>query len=221
MSCRNLRDKSIIGKASVISTQAVAFRAEEKDVFASLLQGRKKFSFRGRSHPLAWPHMSDMTQDPSPFAGVSLRQRTGADLASLAELWVASWQEAMPEIDFSARRTWFLDRLNELEIAGAVTICAFDTSNQLLGFVNFDPASGYLDQIAVAPDAKGSGAARLLLAEARRLSQGGVTLEVNQDNPRALRFYEREGFEKFGEAVNPISGLKTWRLRLAKNTSAS
>ena len=34
-------------------------------------------------------------------------------------------------------------------------------------------------------------------------SEGGLTLEVNQDNLRALRFYEREGFEKFGEGTNP------------------
>jgi putative acetyltransferase len=165
--------------------------------------------------------MSDITRHPSPITDLFLRLRTGTDLASLADLWVASWQEAMPEIDFSARKTWFLDRLNELETAGAVTICAFDGSYRLLGFVNFNPVTGYLDQIAVAPDAKGSGAARLLLAEARHLSQGGVTLEVNQDNARALRFYEREGFEKFAEAVNPISGLKTWRLRLPKDSSAS
>jgi putative acetyltransferase len=165
--------------------------------------------------------MSDMTRHPSPIAGLRLRLRTGPDLAPLADLWVASWQEAMPEIDFSTRKTWFLEHLNALETAGAVTICAFDGSNRLLGFVNFDPAAGYLDQIAVAPDAKGSGAARLLLTEARRLSPGGVTLEVNQDNPRALRFYEREGFEKFAEAVNPISGLKTWRLRQPPSSSDS
>jgi putative acetyltransferase len=165
--------------------------------------------------------MSDITRHPSPIPGLCLRLRTGPDLASLADLWVASWQEAMPGIDFSTRKTWFLEHLNALETAGAVTICAFDGSNRLLGFVNFDPAAGYLDQIAVAPDAKGSGAARLLLTEARRLSPGGVTLEVNQDNPRALRFYEREGFEKFAEAVNPISSLKTWRLRLPPSSSGS
>jgi putative acetyltransferase len=165
--------------------------------------------------------MSDMTRHPSHIAGLCLRLRTSPDLARLADLWVASWQEAMPEIDFSTRKTWFLEHLNALETAGAVTICAFDGSNRLLGFVNFDPAAGYLDQIAVAPDAKGSGAARLLLTEARRLSPGGVTLEVNQDNPRALRFYEREGFEKFAEAVNPISGLKTWRLRQPPSSSGT
>jgi putative acetyltransferase len=90
--------------------------------------------------------------------------------------------------------------------------------DQLLGFVTFDPATAYLDQLAVAPEAKGSGAASLLLNEARRLSPDGLTLDVNQDNPRALRFYEREGFEKIGEGTNPRSGLKTWRLHCSKPT---
>jgi putative acetyltransferase len=139
-----------------------------------------------------------MARTPSPIAGVRLRARTDADLANLAELWVTSWQETMQKIDFLARRPWFLDHL--------------------LGFVTFDPATAYLDQLAVAPEAKGSGAASLLLNEARRLSPDGLTLDVNQDNPRALRFYEREGFEKIGEGTNPRSGLKTWRLRLPKHS---
>ncbi len=124
----------------------------------------------------------------------------------------------MPAIDFPARRPWFLDHLQKLEAAGAVTVCAFDGSGRLLGFATFDPAAAYLDQLAVAPDAKGSGGARLLLNEARRRSQGRLTLDVNQDNVRALRFYEREGFEKIAEGTNPRSGLKTWRLRLPKST---
>lgn len=157
--------------------------------------------------------MSPSTPHPSPIAGLHLRAGTGADLASLADLWVASWQEAMPAIDFPARRAWFLDRLNKLESSGTVTICAIDGSDRLLGFVTFDPATAYLDQLAVSPEAKGSGAAILLLTEARRLSPGGLMLDVNQDNPRALRFYEREGFEKIDEGTNPHSGLKTWRLK--------
>ena len=54
-----------------------------------------------------------------------------------------------------------------------------------------------------------------LVDEAKRLSPGGVTLKVNKDNARAIRFYERNGFEHAGEDVNPTSGqpvLKmTWR----------
>jgi putative acetyltransferase len=154
-----------------------------------------------------------LVQHPSSTARVRLQVRTDADLGGLADLWVASWQEAMPEIDFLARAAWFLDRLRALEAAGSVTICAFDGADRLLGFVSFDPAAAYLDQLAVAPEAKGSGTASLLLNEARRLAPGGLTLDVNQDNARALRFYEREGFEKVAEGINPRSGLKTWRLR--------
>lgn len=159
-----------------------------------------------------------MTKPPSSVQGLRLRLRLDADLASLADLWVLSWQETMPSIDFPARRPWFLDHLQKLEAAGAVTVCAFEGSGRLLGFATFDPAGAYLDQLAVAPDAKGSGVATLLLKEARRRSMGDLTLDVNQDNGRALRFYGREGFEKIAEGTNPHSGLKTWRLRYSKGT---
>jgi len=119
----------------------------------------------------------------------------------------------MPDIDFAARRPWFLDHLRALEAAGAITICALDGVNRLLGFVTFDPATAFLDQLAVAPEAKGTGVAHLLLNEARRLSPNGLVLDVNQDNARALAFYAREGFAKTAESVNPRSGLKTLRLR--------
>jgi putative acetyltransferase len=151
------------------------------------------------------------------IAGLRLRVRTEADCASLADLWMASWREVMPDIDFAARRPWFLNHLRALEADGAITICAFDGLNRLLGFVTFDPAKAYLDQLAVAPEAKGTGAAKRLLDEARRLSPNGLVLEVNQDNPRALAFYAREGFAKTMEGVNPRSGLKTWRLRWPGN----
>ena len=45
-----------------------------------------------------------------------------------------------------------------------------------------------------------------LVDEAKRLSPGGVTLLVNKDNARAIRFYERNGFVHAGEDVNPTSG---------------
>jgi putative acetyltransferase len=149
---------------------------------------------------------------------VSLRRRTGADTTSLVDLWVASWREAMPNIDFVARRQWFCARLQTLEAAGAVTICGFDSGGLLLGFVTLDPASGQLDQFAVAPRAKGLGAADRLLEEARRLSPQGLVLEVNQENLRALNFYKRQGFEKIAAGVNPRSGLKTWRLRWSETS---
>lgn len=149
---------------------------------------------------------------------VKFRARADEDMSDLADLWVASWREAMPDIDFSERRSWLCEHLRALEAAGATTICAFDDEGRLTGFITIDSERGYIDQLAVAPRAKGAGAAALLLGEARRLSAVELVLDVNQDNLRALRFYEREGFEKLEAGVNPQSGLKTWRLRFSKNT---
>jgi putative acetyltransferase len=154
-----------------------------------------------------------LTQRPSKTAELRLRILAEADFPSLADLWVASWREAMPGIDFEARRGWLRDHLRALQTAGSVAIGSFDGSDRLLGFATIDPATGYLDQLAVAPSAKGMGVATLLLNEARRLSPGGIVLDVNEDNARAIAFYEREGFVKIAEGVNPHSGLKTRRLR--------
>ncbi|MBS7540199.1 GNAT family N-acetyltransferase [Ancylobacter lacus] len=81
----------------------------------------------------------------------------------------------------------------------------------LAGFVVVSPATGYLDQLVVGPRWFGAGVAAALLAEARRLSPHRLELHVNQDNPRAVRFYEREGFVRTGEGTNPRSGLPIWR----------
>jgi len=66
--------------------------------------------------------------------------------------------------------------------------------------------SGYLDQLVVSPDQWGTELANALVDEAKRLSPSGVTLSVNKDNARAIRFYERNGFVHAGEDANPTSG---------------
>jgi putative acetyltransferase len=40
------------------------------------------------------------------------------------------------------------------------------------------------------------------------MSPGGITLLVNTDNARAIRFYERNGFAHTHDDVNPVSGRK-------------
>jgi GNAT superfamily N-acetyltransferase len=54
--------------------------------------------------------------------------------------------------------------------------------------------------------------AEALLDEARRLSPAGLTLHVNQDNGRALRFYEKHGFVIQGGDVNPNSGRPVYKM---------
>ena len=52
-----------------------------------------------------------------------------------------------------------------------------------------------------------------LIAEAKRLSPGGLTLLVNTDNARAIRFYTRNGFVHTHDDVNPVSGRKVYGMK--------
>ena len=135
-------------------------------------------------------------------------------MPELADLWVESWRAAMPAIDFETRRVWFIDHLSALRANGAQIVCAFDMgTGSMAGFITIDPLGGHLDQLAVAPRFWGHAAAAALLDEAQRRSPDQIWLEVNQDNARAVRFYERRGFVRESESVNPRSGLKTWGYR--------
>jgi len=140
-----------------------------------------------------------------------IRPMQPADLAEMLDVWVAAWQVAYPAIDFNARRGWTIDRIAELERTGSHTFVALSES-RILGAMVVNPDSGYLDQIVVATEHQGRGVAGALLAEARRLSKVGLELHVNQDNGRAIRFYEKHGFRKAGEEVNPRSGAPIYRM---------
>ena len=66
----------------------------------------------------------------------------------------------------------------------------------LIGFVTVDPQTLYLDQIVVAPECWGSDIGERSVAEAKRVSPAGLDLDVNTDNDRAIRFYEKQGFRQ-------------------------
>jgi putative acetyltransferase len=146
-------------------------------------------------------------------AAPTLRPYAPADEDAAIELWRRTWQDAYPAIDFSARLAWWRERWHG-ELVPSARIVVAERDRTLLGFVAVDPRTGYLDQIVVAPEAWGSGMAALLLREAQQLSPV-LTLHVNKDNARAIRFYEKHGFTVGGEDVNPLSGRPiysmTWR----------
>ncbi len=129
--------------------------------------------------------------------------RTEDEDAAIA-LWLKTWQQAYPEIDFAARLPWWRERWRNELVPSAAIIVAEEAST-LIGFVTIDEKA-YLDQLVVAPDRWGSKLADALVDEAKRLSPDSITLLVNEDNARAIRFYERNGFAYAGKDVNPTSG---------------
>jgi putative acetyltransferase len=140
---------------------------------------------------------------------VRLRPYRADDLETAILLWQRAWSAAMPEIDFTARLPWWRERwISKLVPNNSIIIAEHE--GRMAGFVVIDARTGWLDQIVVEPALWGAGLAEALLSEAKRIAKGGIALDVNQSNLRAVRFYERMGFQRTGEGVNSISGAPTF-----------
>ena len=137
-------------------------------------------------------------------AAFKLRPYRDGDEDAAIALWQQTWQRAYPHIDFAARVPWWRERWRS-ELVPKAAIIVAEQAGALAGFVTIDP-SGYLDQLVVSPDHWGSELADRLVEEAKRLSPARITLLVNTDNARAIRFYERNGLVHAGHDVNPPSG---------------
>jgi putative acetyltransferase len=145
-------------------------------------------------------------------ASVIVRPLEAGDLPETLDMWVAAWQAAYPAIDFAARRGWTQDRIAELERTGSQSFVA-SRNGRIVGALVVNPDTGYLDQFVVATECQGTGVGGVLIAEARRLAPSGLDLHVNQDNERAVRFYQKHGFLTAGEDVNPRSGAPIFLMR--------
>ena len=144
-----------------------------------------------------------------------LRPYRGEDEDAAIALWLQTWQQAYPSIDFAGRENWWRERWRS-ELVPKAEIIVAEQAGALIGFVTID-ASGYLDQLVVAPGHWGSKLATALVDEAKRLSPDCIRLLVNTDNIRAIRFYERNGFAHAGEDVNPTSGRPVLRMEWRGN----
>ncbi len=115
----------------------------------------------------------------------------------VADIWIASWDTSQPLMNHIARFDWVFHQLEAMHEDGATTICALNKrTGGIAGFVTIDPARGCLLRIAVASSARGAGVATTLLNRAKELSPKGISTDVPADNPRARRFFEREGFAR-------------------------
>jgi putative acetyltransferase len=135
---------------------------------------------------------------------LTLRPYRAKDEDAAIALWLETWRKAYPSIDFASRLEWWRERWRSELVPNAAIIVA-EEAGRMTGFVTID-TKAYLDQLVVAPDRWGSKLGDTLVDEAKRLSPDSITLLVNEDNARAIRFYERNGFVHAGKDVNPTSG---------------
>ena len=139
-----------------------------------------------------------------------LRPYRDDDEDAAIALWLDSWQTAYPDIDFNARLIWWRERWRG-ELVPNANIVVAERGGSVAGFVTIG-RKGYLDQLVVGTAHWGSDIGDALIDEAKRLSPDHISLLVNTDNARAIRFYERNGFVSAGGDVNPTSGRPVLRM---------
>jgi putative acetyltransferase len=144
-------------------------------------------------------------------AAFALRHYQPRDEDASVALWLRTWQATYPELDFAERLDWWRARWRN-ELVPVADVMIAEAEGVMIGFVTVDAKTLYLDQIVVAPAHWGSGVGAALVAEAKRISPRGLDLDVNTDNVRAIRFYEKCGFIITGAGKNPISGKPVHRM---------
>src|SRR6202046_538000 len=145
----------------------------------------------------------------------TLRPYRDSDEDAAIALWCETWSQAYPNIDFAARVPWWRERWRS-ELVPNTAIIVAEQAGVLVGFVTID-AKTYLEQWVVAPQLWGTKLADALVDEAKRLSPDSITLLVNEDNARAIRFYQRNGFVHAGKDVNPTSGRPVLKMQWKSN----
>jgi ribosomal protein S18 acetylase RimI-like enzyme len=136
---------------------------------------------------------------------ILIRPARPEDAAAVADVHTRTWQAAYEHV-FGAERLATIDvsrrrALAEDSIASGGTAVA-ERDGRIVGFAVVGPSTdvegeGELFMIYVLPEAWGTSAARGLMEAAKerlRVQYREATLYVLDDNPRARRFYEREGW---------------------------
>jgi ribosomal protein S18 acetylase RimI-like enzyme len=151
---------------------------------------------------------------------MQVRSADTTEIEWLARLWYDSWHETHapllpPELTTLRTLASFRERLEaalpDIRVAGPVGAPA--------AFCVLKGAELY--QLFVSPDARGSGVASALIADAEaRLAARGVEtawLACAIGNDRAARFYEKSGWRLAGTVINPAETttgpfpLQVWR----------
>ena len=159
---------------------------------------------------------------PTPAAGAALRLRRAVttDHAALAELWKRSvvathhflTPQAVDELHTAILRE-YLPGVEELWVAEYEPYSPNALGPNVLGPDTLRPVAfmgcnwPQIEMLFVEPDCFGLGIGKMFLDHARQramVEDATLTLDVNEQNPAALAFYEHMGFVVSGRS--PVDG---------------
>jgi putative acetyltransferase len=148
----------------------------------------------GRRRPALWSTLVSV---------MKIRSSVPVDHDALVDIWLRSVRATH---DFLTRQD--IEHLHQLVKNGALNgleiwvLC--DETDKAVGFMGLSDAK--VEALFLAPEVHRRGYGRQLLTHAREL-KGNLTVDVNEQNPAAVQFYEACGFVVEGRSPLDGSGL--------------
>jgi ribosomal protein S18 acetylase RimI-like enzyme len=156
---------------------------------------------------------------------ITVRRAEAYDLERLVEIYVASCHTAYAEVlndsyhqfldDSAANGTWKQTYERHLGALSTIVL-VIEKATQIEGFAiltNKGNGNGELDELFFHPSAMGRGLGTILfdavITQARALSVTKLTLEVVEQNARALAFYKSKNWTKTRRYLHTTSGHQT------------
>ncbi|WP_181809496.1 GNAT family N-acetyltransferase [Streptomyces shenzhenensis] len=124
-------------------------------------------------------------------AGVVLRRAGGPDAAGVADVWLRSFDAALPTVVRPRSDDEVRAYIRDVVVPERETWVA-EAGGQVVGMMVL--AGNLLSQLYLAPEWRGRGIGDRFVALAKERSPRGLTLWTFQVNKPAHRFYERHGF---------------------------
>jgi len=129
-----------------------------------------------------------------------IRKGHAADTAQLLNLWLRAVRAShhfLQASDIDA----LIPQLRDIYLPAVELWIAADARNCPQGFIGL--SENHVEMLFVDPDLQGQGIGRALLDFART-SRTTLSVDVNEQNPQAVGFYQRYGFIQTGRS--PLDG---------------
>ena len=175
------------------------------------------------------------------MASLVVRPATASDAAHIAQIQVEGWRAAYKDFIPSWHleklsiddKTWFWSSiLGDQEYNNDILVVELPrkSSSDVVGFISYGSAvedgnkvwRGELRALYVSPAEWSHGAGRRLceaaLSRIAEVTSQPVVVDVEAytQNPQALKFYQRLGFEKTGESTTEVAGAIIHTTRLSR-----
>ncbi|MER6534956.1 GNAT family N-acetyltransferase [Streptomyces sp900105755] len=124
-------------------------------------------------------------------AGVVLRRAGGPDADGVADVWLRSFDAALPTVVRPRSDDEVRAYIRDIVVPARETWVA-EAGGRVVGMMVL--AEDLLSQLYLAPEWRGRGIGDRFVALAKERSPSGLTLWTFQVNKPAHRFYERHGF---------------------------